>query len=450
MGIGHIKNMYFLGIGGIGMSALARYFNQLGVKVSGYDKTQTILTNQLQTEGIDIHFEDDPSLIPVDIEMVVYTPAIPKEIKVMKFVEESNIPLYKRSQILGEITKDKFTIAIAGTHGKTTISSILAHILNHAGIKVTALIGGILNNYNSNFIGQVEGDVFVVEADEYDRSFLTLHPNMALIASMDADHLDVYGSKNQLLESFEMFAKNTKKDGVLVLKKGLKLNFDEVKIQSYSLLDEADFNCSRFELGEGAYSIDLKLEENNIYGIDFNTPGRHNVENAVAASALASIYGLSTKQIKDGLENYPGVKRRFEIILKKKDLIYIDDYAHHPEELKACILSVKELYPEKKITGIFQPHLFSRTRDFADEFAQSLALLDELIIMDIYPARETPIVGIDAQFLLDKINLTNKFYLKRDEIPSFILKQKPEVLLTLGAGNIDQLVEPLKQIFTIQ
>jgi len=448
MKIGQVKNMYFLGIGGIGMSALARYFNQSGVKVSGYDKTPTTLTVQLQSEGIDVHFEDNPSLISSDVKMVVYTPAIPKESKILQFIKEKQIPLFKRSVILGEITKDKFTIAIAGTHGKTTISSMLAHIFNNAGIKVTGLIGGIVNNYNSNFIGQVDGDVFVVEADEYDRSFLTLHPNIALISSVDADHLDIYGTKNSVLESFELFAKNVTDGGKLVLKKDLGLKLDGIKAFSYSLLDDADFNCSRLEIADGAYLFDLKLSSQRLEAIDFNTPGRHNVENAVAAASIAFLYGLTTDQIKDGLESYPGVKRRFEIILKNKDLIYIDDYAHHPEELKACIISVKELYPEKKVTGIFQPHLFSRTRDFADDFARSLELLDEVIIMDIYPAREVPIDGINAQFLLDKMNHRKKHCLKKEEIPSFLLKKKLEVLLTLGAGNIDQLVEPLKQLLT--
>ncbi len=446
MEIGQVKHMYFLGVGGIGMSALARYFNQSGVIVSGYDKTPTALTEQLQKEGIDIGFEDDPQFIPTNIELVVYTPAIPKETKLLQFIEKKKMPLYKRSQLLGEITKDKFTIAIAGTHGKTTISSMLAHIINYAGIKVMALIGGIVNSYDTNFIGDVNGGVFVVEADEYDRSFLTLHPNIALISSVDADHLDIYGSKKQLLESFELFAKNIKSNGELILKKGLSVKHDGIKSHTYSLTDEANFNCSRFEIGDGSYIIDLKLEDAIIKNIKFKTPGRHNVENAVAAASIASLYGLTTDQIKSGLESYPGVKRRFEIVLENEDFVYIDDYAHHPEELKACISSVNELYPEKKITGIFQPHLFSRTRDFVDEFARSLELLDEVIIMDIYPARETPIEGINAQFLLDKINLKRKFYMSKEEIPSFVVAQKPEVLLTLGAGSIDQLVEPLKQM----
>ncbi len=448
MEIGQVKNMYFLGIGGIGMSALARYFNKLGVVVSGYDKTQTTLTGQLQAEGISIHFEDKPSLIPENIEMVVYTPAIPKETKELNFIKEKQIPLYKRSEILGEITKNKFTVAIAGTHGKTTISSMLAHIFCEAGVKVTALIGGVVNGYNSNFIGDVNGDIFVVEADEFDRSFLTLHSNIALISSMDADHLDVYGSKKQLHDSFELFAKNIKLDGKLVLKKGLYLDVGNIEKWSYSLLDEADFNCSRFEISDGSYSIDLKLSNKVIGRIDFKTPGCHNVENGIAASAIASLYGIKLEQIKQGLESYQGVKRRFEIVLKNKDLVYIDDYAHHPEELKACILSVKELYPDKKITGIFQAHLYSRTRDFANEFAKSLDLLDEVVIMDIYPARELPIEGINAQFLLNKISHERKYYKNAEEIPAFILEQKPEVLLTLGAGNIDQIVEPLKNILS--
>ncbi len=448
MEIGQLKNIYFLGIGGIGMSALVRYFHKLGAKVSGYDKTPTALTAKLQQQGIDIHFEDAPDLIPSGLDLVVYTPAIPKDMKELAFVREKGFLLFKRSQILGELTKNCFTIAVAGTHGKTTISSMLAHILARAGVKVSGLIGGIVNEYESNFIGEVEGDVFVVEADEFDRSFLTLAPDIALVSSMDADHLDIYGSENHLQQSFELFAKNLKPGGRLVYKNGLKIHTDGRKEFSYSAVKKSDAFCQQFEIKDGAYSFDLKLLDEVIENVRFKTPGRHNVENAVGAATLAKLYGLSQDKIKSGLESYPGVKRRFETIVRNEEVVYIDDYAHHPEELKACISSVKELYAGKKITGIFQPHLFSRTRDFVDGFARSLELLDEVIVMDIYPARELPIEGINAQFLLDKINHPKKFYKTKEQILSFVTEQNPEILLTLGAGNIDQLVQPLKEILT--
>jgi UDP-N-acetylmuramate--alanine ligase len=444
MNIGQIKYMYFLGVGGIGMSALARYFNKLGVEVSGYDKTQTPLTDQLQKEGIEIHFEDKPKLIPEKTELVVYTPAIPNDSEELRFIKEKNIPLFKRSEVLGEITKGKFTIAVAGTHGKTTISSMIAHIFQNSDVSITALIGGIVNEYNSNFIGNADGEVFVVEADEYDRSFLTLNPDIALISSMDADHLDIYGSENHLLESFELFAKKIKPNGNLILKNGLTLNVKNTASYSYALSTLSNFYCKKFEIKDGEYLVDLKIMEDQLDNIRISIPGRHNVENAIGAASVAKLYGLSDERIINGLETYPGVKRRFETIIKQDNLIYIDDYAHHPEELKACITSVKELYPEKKITGIFQPHLFSRTRDFVNEFARSLELLDELILMDIYPAREKPIVGINAKYLFDKINLSEKYYKTKEEIIAFVEGLNPEVLLSLGAGNIDQLVEPLK------
>jgi UDP-N-acetylmuramate--alanine ligase len=444
MGIGQMKYMYFLGIGGIGMSALARYFNKLGVEVSGYDKTQTPLTKQLQKEGIIIHFEDQVELIPANIELVIYTPAIPNDLKELKYIKKKNIPLFKRSEILGEITKGKFTIAIAGTHAKTTISSMIAHVFQNSAVNITALIGGIVKEYNSNFIGNVEGEVFVVEADEYDRSFLTLNSDIALISSMDADHLDIYGSENHLLESFELFIQNIKPNGKLVLKNALNPNVSNIESYSYAMNTSADFYCNNFEIKDGEYLIDLKLLKDQLENIRIKIPGKYNIENAIGAAAVANLYGISNEKIISGLKTYPGVKRRFEIIIKQEDLIYIDDYAHHPEELKACILSVKELYPEKKITGIFQPHLFSRTRDFVDEFARSLELLDEIILMDIYPARENPIEGIDTNFLLSRINHPKKYYKKKKEIIDFVYKLKPELLLTLGAGDIDQFVEPLK------
>lgn len=444
MKIERFKQIFFLGIGGIGMSALARYFNNMGVKIFGYDITKTSLTDQLEKENIIIHFEDNPALIPENLDAVVYTPAIPNNNRELNYIKEKKIPLFKRSEILGTLTKNNFTIAIAGTHGKTTISSMLAHIFHRANIKISALVGGIVNGYNSNFIGQVNGDVFIVEADEFDRSFHTLHPDIALISSIDADHLDVYKSKSNLIESYRLFTNNIKANGKLILKKNLQMGSLSIKHFSYSLFDNTDCFCYNLKTNDSFYTIDLKLFNKKIDNINLNILGQHNIENAIAACSLAYIYGIDTEYIKNGIKSFPGVKRRFELVFKNNECTFIDDYAHHPEELTSFITSVKKLYPQKKILGVFQPHLYSRTRDFVNEFAKSLELLDEIVIMDIYPARELPITGINAQFLLDKINHTKKHYKKKEEIIDFITNNKPEVLLTMGAGNIDQLVEPIK------
>ncbi len=446
MNIEQLRHIYFLGIGGIGMSALARYFKSLGVHVSGYDKTPTPLTSKLQEEGIQIHFEDQPDFIPSETELVIYTPAIPTDLNEYKYIVENEYPLMKRSQALGKITKGKFTIAVAGTHGKTTISSMIAHIFRVAGEKSTALIGGILNQYNTNFLGFDESDVFIVEADEFDRSFLTLDPDIALISSMDADHLDIYGSENHLLESFEMFVKKIRDGGHLILKSGLNLKTESVFKQQYSLNEKANFYCSDLKVNNGKYIVSITYFNEVLENVLISYPGKHNLENALGAFAVAKVYGISDDKIIQALKSYPGVKRRFEEIYKSEKITYIDDYAHHPEELKACINSVKELYPDKKISGIFQPHLYSRTRDFADEFARSLELLDEVIVMDIYPARELPIEGINAKFLLDKINHFRKFHMSDDEVLDYVKSFKSGVLLSLGAGDIDKLVQPIKEI----
>lgn len=443
MNLSELKHIYFIGIGGIGMSALARYFRSNDVRVTGYDKTKTELTSELQKEGIEIFFDDNPIHITSDVDLVVYTPAIPSSHQELSYVRKNNIQLMKRSELLGEITEGLFTIAIAGTHGKTTITSIVAHIFKQAGESISAFVGGIANNYQTNFIGEFDAKICIVEADEYDRSFLTLAPDILLISSIDADHLDVYGTKDHLVDSFNLLIKKGKKNNKLILKDRLILETDNKECYSYSLTD-GNFSSHNVEIIDGSYHFDIKTNDGIIENIRFTFPGHHNVENAVAATAIAKIFGLPDEVIKNALQTYIGVKRRFEIIVKQDDCIFIDDYAHHPEELKVCIQSVKELYPDKKITGIFQPHLFTRTRDFAEEFARSLELLDSLILLDIYPARENPIEGINSSFLLEKINLKEKYHLSRSEVLSYVEDIKPNLLLTLGAGDIDQLVEPIK------
>ena len=448
MNLEKLHKIYFLGIGGIGMSALARYFMACGIQVFGYDKTQTPLTEQLINEGAEIHFEDDINNIAEDIDLVIYTPAIPQALSEYQFLLKQEIRMLKRSEVLGELTKDKFTIAVAGTHGKTTISSMIAHCFKSANISFAALIGGITTNYNSNFIGNPNADVFIVEADEFDRSFLTLKPDIAVISSIDADHLDVFGDKNAVQESFQLFADRIKTKGNLILKSGLTIKSDAITQWTYDLDSKADFYAKNIKVENESYILNVCAKD-QVVSVKMNYPGKHNLENSIAAYAACQLYGINSEIIENALETYSGVKRRFETIIKTNNLIYIDDYAHHPKELSACINAVKEIYPECRISGIFQPHLFSRTRDFVDEFARSLEMLDEIIIMDIYPARECPIEGINANFLMSRIQHHQKKYLAKSEILSWVKKQKFEVLLTLGAGDIDQFVEPIKKALSV-
>ncbi len=462
MDFNQLKSIYFLGAGGIGMSALARYFKTLKKNVSGYDKTPSALTDELIKEGIPLHFEDDISFFTNQVAdkkenvLIVVTPAIPKDHKEYNYFLQNGFTVMKRSEVLGIITQNTFTLAVAGTHGKTTTSSILAHILKSANKDCSAFLGGITRNYNSNFLlsENINGiGPTVVEADEYDRSFLTLHPTISIITSVDADHLDIYSEHKYLKESFEMFASQTKNNGAIISKKGLdfKLPINEsVKKYSYSLREHADFYGSNIRIENGNYIFDLVSAIENINEIHFSFPGLHNTENAIAAIAAAQIYGVNSIEIKKALSTFLGVKRRFDYRLKSENIVFIDDYAHHPEELKACINSVKELYPSKKIIGIFQPHLFSRTRDFADEFAQSLDLLDETILLEIYPARELPIEGVTSSLLLGKMKSKNKSICNNAMLTELILSKSPEVLLTLGAGDIDKLVEPLENALKIK
>ncbi|WP_179414475.1 UDP-N-acetylmuramate--L-alanine ligase [Mucilaginibacter sp. E4BP6] len=445
MELQNIKRVYLIGIGGIGMSGLARYFHHLGCIVCGYDKTSTDLTNELKNEGIQIIFDDNEEWIPMSFRqidegtLVIYTPAIPKDSAIVNFFQKRGFELFKRSQVLGLISKGKYTVAIAGTHGKTTTSTMVAHILKDSGKDCSAFLGGIASNYNSNVL-YGKNDIVVVEADEYDRSFLTLYPDIAVITSMDADHLDIYGDHQHLTDSFKMFASQIKPGGVLIHKQGLPLNTG----YTYSIKDAADAIALNIRIENGSFYFDFRNSNTDIKNIQLGIPGFHNVENATAAIEATLRLGVKPDAIKSALSSFRGVHRRFEYIVKTPEHIYIDDYAHHPEELRAAINSVKKLYPDRKLVTIFQPHLFTRTRDFADGFAEVLDMTDELILLDIYPARELPIEGVDAEMILSRMNLVNKRKLTKQQVIDAIANEKPALLLTVGAGDIDQLVEPLK------
>jgi len=449
----NIKNIFFLGIGGIGMSALAKYFHAKGYIVSGYDKTSTPLTKSLEQQGIKIHFTDDEKNIPNEIKnnslesLIVITPAIPKESIELNFFLQNNYTLIKRAAILGEITKGANTIAVAGTHGKTTTSTLVAHLMKEGEVDCSAFLGGISSNFNSNLLIGKDNCV-VVEADEYDRSFLTLSPSTAIVTSVDPDHLDIYHEHKNLKESFELFTEKILANGNLIVKLNLDFTTREnnsAKKYTYSIGGKSDFFASDIQLIDGLYLFTLNTPSGKIENLVLGMAGLHNLENAIAASAAALLNGISSENLKNGLKTFRGVKRRFEYIFRNQKLVYLDDYAHHPEELLKCIESVKTIFPNKKITGIFQPHLFSRTRDFMDDFAKSLSMLDKCILLDIYPAREIPIPGITSDLLLAKITspVKEKMYLNNivNELDFF----DTEVLLTLGAGDIDTIVEPLKQ-----
>ncbi len=429
------------------MSGLARYFAHLGCIVCGYDKTPTDLTDELRHEGIQVVFDDCSELVPKSFRdnepdtLVIYTPAIPNDSDILNFFQKKGFELYKRSQVLGIISKSKFTVAVAGTHGKTTTSCMVAHILKDSGKDCSAFLGGIASNYQTNVLFG-DNDIVVVEADEYDRSFLTLYPDTAIITSMDADHLDIYGDHAQLTESFQLFAGQIKEGGNLINHKGLPLEGGT----TYGIDAGADVNASNIRIDNGDFYFDFANSQTSITGIKMGIAGIHNVDNAVAAIEATLRLGVKADAIKSALGSFKGVKRRFEYIVKNERHIYIDDYAHHPEELRACISSVKKLYPNKKLTTIFQPHLFTRTRDFADGFAEVLDMSDELIMLDIYPARELPIDGVNSEMILAKIRYAKKRKCGKQEAIELIKTEQPELLLTVGAGDIDQLVQPLKII----
>lgn len=451
-----ITSVYFVGAGGIGMSALARYFRAKGKQVAGYDKTPSDLTAALIEEGIRIHYTDDISLIPedckqIDSTLVIYTPAIPETHTELNYFKTNGFTLMKRARVLGEITRTERGLCVAGTHGKTTTSSMLAHLLKQSHVDCNAFLGGILKNYNSNLMLSDKSDLAVIEADEFDRSFHWLNPYMAVITAVDPDHLDIYGTPAAYRESFEHFTSLIRPDGCLVMKKGLQLQPrlpEGTKLYTYSATEEADFFARNIRIGNGDILFDFVTPGGCIPDVKLGVPVKVNIENGVAAMALAWLNGVTSEEIRRGMASFAGPVRRFDFHLKKDDIVLLDDYAHHPAELKASIQSVKELYPDKKVTGIFQPHLYTRTRDFAADFAASLSLLDELILLDIYPAREEPIPGVTSQIIFDQVTIPNKRMIRKEELLDLVQKEAAsfEVVLMVGAGNIDRLVEPVKQI----
>lgn len=442
----NIRTIFFLGIGGIGMSALARYFKMQGKIIYGYDKTPTSLTDELIREGMLIHFEDNPALIPEEIDLVIYTPAIPEDLQEFILLRNSLIPMIKRSAAVGMITRERFAIAVAGSHGKTSISSMIAHILMQAGMPVTALIGGISKNYGSNFISSGSEEIMVVEADEYDRSFLQLYPDVAVISAMDPDHLDIYGSPEELLHSYADFASNIKPFGKLVIRQGLIIKpKPEIQQIVYAVEEDADFTGTNLRTRNGSLVFDMVISGQRYPDILLKIPGKHNVENTIAAAAVCHQTGVAADKIIEGIQTFTGVRRRFDVRVQTPEVIYIDDYAHHPKELEAFITAVRNQYPHRKVTGIFQPHLYSRTFDFAAEFAASLEPLDEIWLLDIYPAREKPIEGVSSQLIFDQISNPHKKLIDKDEILPLLSGPKPEVFLTMGAGDIDQLVPSVEK-----
>lgn len=455
-GLEKMNEVYFVGIGGIGMSAVARFFKEKGVKVSGYDKTATALTKELESEGIAIHYEENVELIPKQVDLVVYTPAIPKDHKELVYYQQNGYKVVKRSDVLQIITESSFNICIAGTHGKTTITSMVAHLLRDTGFGCNAFLGGIAVNYGTNFWSN-ERNVCVIEADEYDRSFLKLDPDVAIITSMDADHLDIYGTAESMEQAFIDFSKKVKQGGLLIRQFGLKRG-KELKADThitYSLQNEsADVFGSNIRLDNGSYEFDVNVNGELIENVKLNMGGMHNVENSIAAIAVASSLGIEKEKIRSAVENYRGVKRRFEYIIKNDRLVFIDDYAHHPEELRALINGAKTLFKQRKCTVIFQPHLFSRTKDHADGFAEVLDMADETILLPIYPARELPMEGVNSEMILKRMKNTYKRVMNKEQVMDWMMndfsksvnRDFGEILITAGAGDIDTLVNPIKEM----
>jgi UDP-N-acetylmuramate--alanine ligase len=437
-------NIYFVGIGGIGMSALAKYFHKQNKKISGYDKTSSDNTKTLEDLGINISYSDDietidPKYLQSSETLVVYTPAIPNSNVILNYFNSNHFTVLKRSEILGMITKDTFCFAVAGTHGKTTTTSILGHLMFEANQNMTAFLGGISENYNSNLI-QNGSETTVVEADEFDRSFMTLSPNFACITSMDADHLDIYGDKESLKQSFLDFSKNISNDGKLFVHESLS-----VEGITYGIDSNADYAAQNIKIVEGAYHFDLKTPNSILRNFRFHLPGSHNLNNAVAALAMALEFGCTKEKLQKGLNSYRGVKRRFSYKIKEQSFVFIDDYAHHPKEIDAVYQAITEMHPNRKVTAVFQPHLFSRTQDFGEEFAHSLSVFDAVLLLEIYPARELPITGINASWLLEKITAPFKKLVTKSALFDVIKSIDNPVLVTMGAGDIGTLVEPLSK-----
>lgn len=443
------KNAYFIGIGGIGMSAIARYFKFKGLNVAGYDKTESELTDTLQKEGIDVHYVDNVDFIPKDIEntLVVYTPAIPHDLKELKYVMDNGYNVFKRSKVLGEITDGERCLAVSGTHGKTTTSTLTAHILDESGEGCSAFLGGISKNYDTNLLMSHTPTV-VVEADEFDRSFLQLHPEIAVITAMDADHLDIYGDLEHVHEAFKAFASQV--SGTIIVKLGLDITSKDTnaKILRYHYNDpKADFYARNPQPDKlGYFSFDIVWPGGVIEGVKCGTPGWVNVENSVAAAAICLTYGLKPEAIKHAIGTFQGVKRRLDIHVNTEKISYIDDYAHHPKELSTAISSMRDIFPGRKLTAIFQPHLYTRTRDLADDFAAALSKVDKLILLDIYPAREEPIPGVTSEIIFDKVTAPEKVMLHKEELMGYLEKEPVDVLITFGAGNIADFIAPITEL----
>ncbi len=443
--------LYFIGIGGIGMSAIARYFKSKGVDVSGYDKTATALTQQLEAEGINIHYEENEALIPKEVDMVIYTPAIPADHAELQFYLKHNYKVVKRSDMLKIITESSFNICVAGTHGKTTVSTMIAHILRHSGFGCNAFLGGISVNYESNFWSS-EKNVCVIEADEYDRSFLKLSPDVAVITAMDPDHLDIYGTAEEFEKAFIQFSQRVKPGGCLVTKHGLARSADFIteKHTTYSLEDnKADAYANEIKVENYSYVFDVIAKGWMLPGVNLHMGGLHNIENAVAAIAAAKYLHIDDKKIKDAVKDFKGVKRRFEYVLKNEKHVLIDDYAHHPEELRALINGVRSLFTQK-LSMVFQPHLFSRTIDQADGFATVLNMCDEVVLLPIYAARELPVEGVNSEMIAEKMTLKEKRVLSKDDMKQWVRESRPALLVMAGAGDIDVLLQPVKEILESQ
>ena len=442
----NIHTIYFVGIGGIGMSALARYFRQQGANVHGYDRTASALTRALQDEGMHVHYEDKPDMIPAGVDLAVYTPAVPADLAELEFFRANNIPLVKRAEVLGIISRSKYSIAVGGTHGKTSTTSMTAHLLRACGVDATAFVGGLAPNLGNSNYAEGSSDWVVVEADEYDRSFLHLHPDVAVINAIDPDHLDIYGSAEAVRDSYTQFARQVKPGGKLLLKTGLDLaeNLPAVRFG----IDYGDCRATNLRIETGYTVFDLTLDgampAMHFDGLKLPFPGRHNVENACAAIAAALLAGADPKRIPAALADFKGVKRRFEYILRSENTVYIDDYAHHPAELEAVIGAARSLYPNKLLSVVFQPHLYSRTRDFAEGFAEALDKVDVLYLLDIYPAREQPIEGVDAFTITNTMHKAKVIYCTMNNVVELICRDKPHLLLSFGAGSIENLVEPIK------
>ena len=445
------KNIYFIGVGGIGMSALARYFQAKGFKVGGYDKTETVLTQKLLEEGVDIHYEDDLNKVnevfkKVEDTLVIITPAIPKDHSEWRFFKDNGFEILKRAQVLGRITESNKSIGVAGTHGKTTISSMIAHLFKFCQVPFTAFLGGISKDLQSNYYHDVNSEITVIEADEYDRSFLHLKPEIATISAIDPDHLDIYGTKEEMEKTFKKYLKeNLVKDGIGIIHHSLKSVLGS-GYKTYSIEDDlADFFADNFRVENAEFIADFKWEGNVLNDVKIGLPGIHNMENSLVAFAVGIQKGINPDLLKEALLNYGGVDRRFDLHIKSDRIVYIDDYAHHPEEINKLVASVRKMFPGKKILGIFQPHLFSRTQDFANEFARSLEELDELLLLDIYPARELPILGVNSQMLLDLINMNSKMLCSKKELEPYLNQSDSYVVLSIGAGDIGAEVENIKK-----